>query len=640
MQLDEGSVMSTAAGDDHGIRRAIATVCLSGMLEDKLDAAAAAGFDGVEIFEPDLVASSSTPTEVRMRCADLGLSIDLYQPFRDFDTVLPDELAANLRRAEHKFDVMEKLGADMVLVCSSVDANAVDDTARIADQFHALAERAGRRGFRVAYEALAWGRHVNTWSQSWDVVRLGDHPALGLCLDSFHVLSRTPQPDAIAAIAHLPGEKIFFLQLADAPLMSMDVLQWSRHHRLFPGQGDFDLPLFVDHILTAGYSGPLSLEVFNDIFRQSAPVHTAVDALRSLLVLEESVARRSPANGEKFGLTGPPRVPTLSGHAFVELSAGPGAAAEVADALTSFGFTQAGTHPTGGTQLWQQGDARILLNAAADAAADASEIASLGFDSDGPERLAARAAAFLATPLPGSVSGMSVTAPDSTVLHFCDGGDHPAWMVPYGSVEVTGEQARAATGLTRIDHVALTQPFDYFDEAALFYRAVLGLAPASDTEFAAPFGLVRGRALSDPSGCVRIVLQRTLLRRGEWAPNVPDPQHVAFATEDILTTARALQDRGAPLITVSDNYYEDLDARFGLDPGLIDAMREFGIFYDREKGGEFYHLYTSVQGSRVFFEVVQRVGAYAGYGSANSAVRMTAQRSARAHRSRRAMPAV
>src|SRR6476659_9026529 len=140
----------------------------------------------------------------------------------------------------------------MVLVCSSVDANALDDTARIADQFHALAERAGRRGFRVAYEALAWGRHVNTWSQSWDVVRLGDHPALGLCLDSFHVLSRTPQPDAIAAIAHLPGEKIFFLRLADAPLMSMDVLQWSRHHRLFPGQGEFDLPRFVDHILTAG----------------------------------------------------------------------------------------------------------------------------------------------------------------------------------------------------------------------------------------------------------------------------------------------------------------------------------------------------------------------------------------------------
>ena len=50
------------------------------------------------------------------------------------------------------------------------------------------------------------------------------------------------------------------------------------------------------------------------------------------------------------------------------------------------------------------------------------------------------------------------------------------------------------------------------------------------------------------------------------------------------------------MLKVSNNYYDDLDARFALDPGLIDAMREFGILYDREEGGEFYHLYTPVLG--------------------------------------------
>jgi len=82
-------------------RTAVATVCLSGSLDDKLAAAAAAGFDGVEIFEPDFVASPSSAAEVRRRCADLGLTIDLYQPFRDLDSVEPQRLAANLRRAEH-----------------------------------------------------------------------------------------------------------------------------------------------------------------------------------------------------------------------------------------------------------------------------------------------------------------------------------------------------------------------------------------------------------------------------------------------------------------------------------------------------------------------------------------------------------
>src|SRR5205085_1556842 len=55
------------------------------------------------------------------------------------------------------------------------------------------------------------------------------------------------------------------------PHLQMDVLQWSRHHRLFPGQGAFDLPGFLGHVLAAGYTGPLSLEVFNDVFRQSDP---------------------------------------------------------------------------------------------------------------------------------------------------------------------------------------------------------------------------------------------------------------------------------------------------------------------------------------------------------------------------------
>ena len=257
------------------LRTAIATVCISGTLEEKLIAASAAGFDGVEIFEPDFVVSASSARDIRRQCADLGLSIDLYQPFRDLDSTDPDQFAANLRRADRKFDVMQELGTDLILVCSAVSPTAVDDDAVIAEQLHQLAERARARGVRISYEALAWGTHVNTYDRSWDIVRAADHPSLGLCVDSFHILSRGSDPSGIAAI---PGEKLFFLQLADAPSMNMDVLQWSRHYRLFPGQGTFDLPAFLGYVLKAGYTGPLSLEVFNDVFRQSDPEQAAVDA--------------------------------------------------------------------------------------------------------------------------------------------------------------------------------------------------------------------------------------------------------------------------------------------------------------------------------------------------------------------------
>jgi 4-hydroxyphenylpyruvate dioxygenase len=203
-----GSGRAPGRGPADCRRRAIATVCLSGTLEDKIAAAAAVGFDGIEVFEPDLVAAPWSPAELAARCADLGLSIDLYQPFRDLDSTDPDRFAHNLRRAERKFDVMAALGVDTVLVCSSVAPDTVEDADRLAEQLATAAARAGERGLRIAYEALAWGRHVSRWEQSWDAVRRADSPALGLCLDSFHVLSRGGDP---AGFADVPGEKLFFL---------------------------------------------------------------------------------------------------------------------------------------------------------------------------------------------------------------------------------------------------------------------------------------------------------------------------------------------------------------------------------------------------------------------------------------------
>lgn len=246
------------------MRRSIATVCLSGTLEDKLAAAAAAGFDAVELFEPDLIASPHAPPELRRRAEALGLEIALYQPLRDFEAMPPERFEANLARAAAKFAVMEQLGADLVLVCSNVSEHAIDDDALAAAQLRELAERAATRGLRIAYEALAWGRHVRDYDHAWRLVEAGDHPSLGTCLDSFHILSRGADP---AGIRDIPGEKIFFLQVADAPHLVMDVLQWSRHYRCFPGQGGFDLAGFLGHVLAAGYEGPLSLEVFNDVFR-------------------------------------------------------------------------------------------------------------------------------------------------------------------------------------------------------------------------------------------------------------------------------------------------------------------------------------------------------------------------------------
>jgi sugar phosphate isomerase/epimerase/4-hydroxyphenylpyruvate dioxygenase-like putative hemolysin len=627
---------------------AIATVCLSGTLEDKLSAAAAARFQSIELFDSDLIGSSWSPRRVRQECARRGLAIDLYQPFRDFEAVAPDVFAANLRRAERAFDILEELGASTLLVCSTVSADAVDDDDLAAEQLHVLASRAGERGLRIAYEALAWGRFVNTYAHAWRIVRRAGHPALGLCLDSFHVLSRGDDP---AGIRVVPGAKVFHVQLADAPRLSMDVVEWSRHHRLFPGLGSFDLPAFVGHVLATGYDGPLSLEVFNDVYRQADPRYAAIDGMRSLLALQEeastapksaaSIAPRSTAGAtagsaarERLRPSGLPPAPALAGHVFTELAVDAVSGPVTARALTALGFTHTGQHRSKPVQLWEQGRARILLNFAPQRTVvpGTASVCALAVESEDPVGSTRRAERLLAPVLPRlrqpeEAELASVAAPDGTAVFLVrTGADGESWLQDFLP---TGATATARGGITDTDHVSLTDAVDDFDESTLFYRAVLGLRAGQTTEIAAPFGLIRGRAATDPDGRVRITLHTAPLRRGDWAPAIPNPQHVAFRTGDAIASAKAMRALGAPILKIPDNYYADLDARLDLPAELLAALREYSIMYDRDEHGAYLHFYTEMLGSRVFFAVAQRVDGYAGYGDASAPVRMAAHRERR-----------
>ncbi|MFF7486262.1 bifunctional sugar phosphate isomerase/epimerase/4-hydroxyphenylpyruvate dioxygenase family protein [Streptomyces luteogriseus] len=594
------------------MRTSIATVSLSGSLTGKLDAAARAGFDGVEIFENDLLASPLTPEDIRARCADLGLRIDLYQPMRDIEAVPEAEFARNLRRARHKFELMRRLGADTVLVCSSVSPQAVDDDALAAGQLSRLADLAAEYGVRVAYEALAWGRHVSTYDHAWRIVETAGHPALGTCLDSFHILSRGTDPEGIEDI---PGEKIFFLQLADAPLLAMDVLQWSRHYRCFPGQGGFDVAGLVRRVLATGYDGPLSLEVFNDVYRQADAGPTAVDARRSLLILQETVGQAPLPD---------PVVPT--GVAFAELVTPD--TEPLAALLGALGFTRTARHRGKPVALWEQGEARILVNTGTAVRRDGTRLAAIGLESPDPAGAARRAEALLAPVLPRrrapqDVPLDAVAAPDGTELFFCATGhpELPDWRADFENTDVPPARA----GIRGIDHLALTQPWHHFDEAALFHRGVLGLHAQESVDVADPYGLMRSRAVTNADGSVRIALTVGAAPTDDTV----HAQHIALATDDVVAAARRFRAAGGSLLPVPANYFDDLAARFDFADGELETYRDLGILYDRDDHGVFRHCYTRTVG-RVFFELVQRDGGYRGYGAANAPVRLAAQHTARA----------
>lgn len=627
----------------------IATVSLSGTLPDKLQAAATARFDGVEIFESDLTWYGGSPREVRRIAADLGLEITLYQPFREYEGLPADRRARNLDRAERKFDVMEELGVGLLLLCSNVSADTIQEDAPAIEDLAVLAERAGRRGIRIGFEALCWGRHVKTWGHAWKLVQAVNHPSLGLLVDSFHTLALNDDPSGLAGV---PGDRLFFVQMADAPRLPMDVLPWSRHFRCYPGQGEFDLAGFLAPILKSGYGGPISLEVFNDDLRAASARQSAADGARSLLYLEETTrarlaveaadARDTAAASAAAGLFTPPAASTCHGFEFIEFAADGGSAAQLGRWLETLGFAVAGHHRSKRVTLYRQGAVNLIVNAEPDSFAQAfyllhgPSVCAMAFRLDAASQALNRARLYRCKPFEGPIGPNerlipAVRAPDGSLIYLVDAQRDGAsiYDTDFAPVAPPPDSAAGTGAGLRIDHVSLALPDGQFDSWVLFFKAAFGFRADATFVLPDPHGLVRSKAVQSPDGSVRVPLNISQSRNTATARSVSaysgvGVQHIALATTDIAATVGRMRSNGARFLPIPANYYEDLAAKFGLDDAFVDRLAAASILYDRDGDGEFFHAYTEPFEERFSIEVVER-RAYDGYGAANAPVRLAAQ---------------
>lgn len=616
------------------MKTSIATVSISGNLREKLEAIAKVGFDGVEVFEQDFIADTGTPREIGNMIRDHGLEITLFQPFRDFEGLTGDARKRAFDRARYKFDTMVELGTDLVLVCSSTHPEALGGIDRAAVDFHELGEIAAERNLRVGYEALAWGRHVNDHRDAWEIVRRADHPNIGLILDSFHTLARKIDPNTIRRI---PSDKIFFVQLADAPLIDMDLLYWSRHFRNMPGEGDLAVTEFMRAVAATGYNGPISLEIFNDQFRGGHPEGLARDGYRSLVALMDDVRRSEP--DIKIDVPEVPGRISMQGVEFVEFTTRGDEAKALSHLLQTMGFAYVGDHISKKVALWQQGDIRIILNQETTGFANSAyvthgtTICDVGLKVENAAATSKRAAVLGAVTFdqavgPGELEIPAIRSVGGSVMHFIDdqSGLSDVW-----SVEFTGSTTKAGAGLRVIDHVAETMNYDEMLSWSLFYTSIFDMHRTPMVDVVDPDGLVRSQAIKASGGTARITLNGAETHRTLAGSFLAESfggavQHVAFATDDIFATARQMAAQGFEPLPMTGNYYNDLQARFGLDATRVEDMKNLSILYDEDVDGAFFQFYSKPFAGGLFFEIVQRIEGYDGYGAPNAPFRIAAQK--------------
>ncbi|KRA84166.1 bifunctional sugar phosphate isomerase/epimerase/4-hydroxyphenylpyruvate dioxygenase family protein [Altererythrobacter sp. Root672] len=610
----------------------IATVSLSGTLEEKLQAVARAGFEGVEIFENDLLAFPGSAAEVGQIIRDLGMRCTLFQPFRDFEG-LPEELRARIfDRVEKKFEIMQQLGTDLLLVCSSVSLASTSDRGRIVDDFGELGERAAAHGIRVGYEALAWGRHVWDHRQAWEIVKAVDHPAIGLILDSFHSLVRRIP---MASLREIDPAKIFIVQIADAPWLNMEYLPWSRHFRNLPGQGDIPVKDFVTTLVEAGYRGPLSLEIFNDYFRSIPSWMVALDGIRSLRLTIDEASR---AAGVDLPAALPPRV-ECHGVVFVEFAIGDNEAKPFAELLRSLGFALAGRHKSKAVERWQQGQVNIVVNS------DPEGFAHSHYLVHGPSACAialrindvtaavTRAEALSINSFEGRIGRgeMPVRAirdVSGSLIYLVDESQEAdMWRRDFEPVAAPEDQD---TGLLEIDHLAYAMRDQELLSWLLHSFAFFDVEKKPVVEIFDPLGLVHSQPIESADRRLRLLLNGSVsdntltsrLHRRYWGAGL---QYVSLRSSDIFHTAERLEELGLERLKIPSNYYEDIETRFGLAAKFVSKLARWDILYDQDGEGEYLQLNSRAFEKRFFFEIVERRGGYDQYGAANEVIKLTTQ---------------
>jgi 4-hydroxyphenylpyruvate dioxygenase len=531
--------------------------------------------------------------------------------------------AQAFRRAQKKFDLMAELGTDLLLVCSNVSPLALGGIDRAADDLRELGERAAARGLRVGFEALAWGRYVNDYRDAWEIVRRADHPAIGIVLDSFHTLAPGFPTAPIAAI---PADRIFLVQLADAPQLDLDVLSWSRHFRCFPGQGNLPVREFMQAIDAAGYRGPLSLEIFNDQFRAQSTKEVALDGMRSLLLIGSEQTNATPALH--------PRA-KVSDTAFIEFAVDRTHAEELAGLFRNLGFRLTGRHRSKAVERWSQGDINLLINGSDNSFARShyvthgSGVCAIALQVDDVAAMMSRADGLHTTTFrqpvgPGEMTIPAIRGVGGSLLYFLESAS-PNWDVDF--VPVAPKENPGS--LRHIDHISQSMRFEEMLSWEQFYTGLFDLQRAPQLEIADPLGLVKSQVLQNRDGSLRLVLNASKATQTMSSRFLSEffgagVQHVAFACDDIFKTVSAMHAAGATFLTIPENYYDDIDSRYELEPALLEAMKHNGILYDRDDAGEFFQVYTHVFEERFFFEIVQRRG-YRGFGAPNAGIRLAAQ---------------
>ncbi|MCH9852562.1 MAG: sugar phosphate isomerase/epimerase and 4-hydroxyphenylpyruvate domain-containing protein [Alphaproteobacteria bacterium] len=618
----------------------IATTSVLGLLSEKIDIIAQAGFKGIELHQRDFICSNISIKTLKQQITSLGLTIEVLQPCSEIEG-LPDGLKqAAFKNVTYQFELMQQLDINCLLVGASKHMETSENQVQQIEDLTLLAQMAAQYNVRIAYMASPWAKYVNNDLQAYDIVTAVNHPNFGLCLNSFFSLADGSMP---AKLRDIDGSKIFYVQLSDAPKINGDIRFLKRQISLLPGQGELNLQGFVQMIARNGYQGAWAISRIRDNARTSAKIMVR-DAYRSLVSLLDDV--QNIDKNTKFKLPALPKRVYPLGFEFIEFAVDDDHYQPLSNMLQSLCFRKEKNHIKKAVELWRQGAVLMIINrektgfVADYLKSNGASVCAMGIRVENANQTVERAKKLGAEIFNQQTYGVSIPAIKSdggTIINFIDENSdlHKIWNIEFDyDKEFENHKKNSITApacIRRIDHISLVMDYDDMQSWLLYYLATFQMHKAKIVDVADPFGTVKSQSIASPEGEVRINLNgassaKTLAGAFLDERFEAGVQHIALASDDIFETSKWLLANDFPRLQISPHYYDALTASTALDEQTIQTMQAENILYSKSENGEFFQIYSTPFLGGFFFEIVERRVKYNGYGSSNAPIRLASMR--------------
>jgi sugar phosphate isomerase/epimerase len=254
---------------------------------DRCAEAARVGFQGLGLWHADVSHQLETTTlqEMRRVFDDAGLKYLEVEFLWEFFVPRGEPARADSDRLRRQlFETAMAFDAHHIKVGNIPETPCQLD--RLIEEYAALCDDAAQHtAARIAYEIIPFDPNVHTLEDGLRLVTEAGRPNGGLAIDTWHMGKLRISPEELKRI---PREYLAWVELSDGPVEYMDdPLDEVINHRRLPGEGEFDLPGYIEACRAVGYDGPWGVEVLSSELRA--------------LPMEEAFKRAYETTAAQFG---------------------------------------------------------------------------------------------------------------------------------------------------------------------------------------------------------------------------------------------------------------------------------------------------------------------------------------------------